>query len=90
MKPHINHTNWWKPALGKPGKVPHGGETINWLYVEDAARATVMASKAATTKTRAFNINGDIHSVDEAVDYIRGLIPGAELTVLQGPSLFVA
>lgn len=79
-----------KPALGKPGKVPHGGETINWLYVEDAARATVMASKAATTRTRAFNIDGDIHSVDEAVDYIRGLIPGAELTVLQGPSLFVA
>jgi nucleoside-diphosphate-sugar epimerase len=79
-----------KPALGKPGKVPHGGETINWLYVEDAARATVMASKVAKTRTRAFNIDGDIHSVDEAADYVRRLIPKAELTVLQGPSLFVA
>ena len=77
-----------KPALGQPSKVPHGGVTINWLYVEDAARATVMASKAPTTKTRAFCIDGDIHTVDEVADYVKQLVPGTEIRVLQGPPLF--
>ena len=36
------------------------------------------------TKTRAFNIDGDLHPVTEAVDYIRKLVPGAELRLLPG------
>ena len=77
-----------KPALGKPGIVPHGDATINWLYVEDAARVAVMASKKATTETRAFNIDGDIRSVAEAADCIRKLIPGADIKLLPGHVLF--
>lgn len=73
-----------KPALGKPGAVPYGDEIINWLYVEDAARAVVMASEKATTKTRAFNIDGDIRPVAEAADYVRKLIPVADLRLLPG------
>jgi UDP-glucose 4-epimerase len=75
-----------KPAVGKPGKVPYGDATFNWLYVDDAARATVLAAKAVRTKARAFNISGDICSVKEVADYIRKLLPEADITLLPGDS----
>jgi nucleoside-diphosphate-sugar epimerase len=72
-----------KPALGKPGKVPYrSDEIINWLHVEDAARGVVMASQKARTKTRAFNIGGEICTVAAAVEVVKKLIPGADLTFL--------
>jgi len=76
------------PALGKPGRVIWGDDTINMLYVEDAATAAVMASKVATTKTRAFNISGDIRPIAEVVDYVKKLIPDADITVLPGKEGF--
>ena len=72
------------PALGKPGRVPFGDEDIGWLYADDAARATVMVSKVARTKTRSFTISGDIHSMKEAADYVRKLLPDADITLLPG------
>jgi nucleoside-diphosphate-sugar epimerase len=72
-----------KPAFGKPGRVPSGDATLNWLDVEGAARSVMMAS-SATTKTRAFNINGDIRPMTEAVAHVRKLIPNAWITVLPG------
>jgi nucleoside-diphosphate-sugar epimerase len=74
------------PALGKPGKVPYGDDEIGWLYVDDAARATVMASRTGKTKTRAFTISGDVHSMKKVAEYIIGLIPGADITLLPGYS----
>lgn len=73
-----------KPALGKPGRVPEGDTIQNWQYVEDAARALVMASRAATTKTRAFTTEGDVRSTAEVAEYVRRLIPGADITLLPG------
>jgi len=73
-----------KPVLGKPGSVPYGDSIFNWLYVDDAARATVMASKADTTKTRAFNLSGDVRQTTEVVDCARKLIPNAEINILPG------
>jgi len=78
-----------KPALGKEGRVPQGDSTVNWLYVEDAARAAVVASKTGKTKTRAFNLNGDIRSMSEAVDCVKKLIPDAKLTLSPGSSGFI-
>ena len=72
------------PALGKPGRVPHGDAIIGWSYVDDPARATVMASKVPRTKTRSFSIMGYVHSVREAADYVGKLLPGADITVLPG------
>jgi len=77
-----------KPALGKPGRVPCGDDTLNWLYVEDAARGVVMASKKASTKTRSFNIDGEICPIAVAVDYVRKLVPGADITLLPGHTGF--
>jgi len=72
------------PALGKPGEITIGGSN-DWMYVEDAARAIVLASRAKTTKTRVFNVTGDLRTMAEAVDYVKKLIPDAQLTVKPGP-----
>lgn len=72
-----------KPALGKPGRVPYSAdEVLNWLYVEDAARGAVMASEATITRTKAFNIGGEICTIAGAVGYVKELLPEADLTLL--------
>ena len=73
-----------KPALGKPGRVPFSEDTMNWFYVDDAARVTVLVTKTPKTKTRAYNVSGDIHSVKEATDYVKKLLPGADISLLPG------
>lgn len=73
-----------KPALGRTGKVPLGDSSLNWLYVEDAARVTVMASKATKPNVRAFNVSGDLCSLKEAADYVRELLPDANITLEPG------
>ncbi len=73
----------YNPALGKSGKVPAAGDNVlGWTYVDDAARATVLASKVVHTKTKAFSVMGEIHTVQEIADYIRELLPGADITLL--------
>jgi len=74
------------PALGKPGEIT-SGRSVDWMYVEDVARAIVMASKAKTTKTRVFNVTGDFRAMDEAVNHVKKLIPNAKLTVTPGPNI---
>jgi nucleoside-diphosphate-sugar epimerase len=72
------------PALGKPGRVPHGDALIGWSYADDPARATVMASKVPMTKTRCYSIRGDVRPVREVADYVRTLLPSADITILPG------
>ena len=74
------------PALGKPGIVPYGDAVIGWSYVDDPARATVMASKVPKPKTRSYSIMGDVCSVREAADYVAKLLPSADITTLPGSS----
>jgi nucleoside-diphosphate-sugar epimerase len=74
----------YNPAQGKPGQVPWGEDSPDWLWGYDAGRATIMALDAPTTKSRAFNICGDNAKVADAVDYVRSLIPDADLTVDSG------
>jgi len=71
-------------ALGKPGKVPFGDDIHEWLYVDDAARGSLLASKIPMTKTRNFTVIGDVRSVGKVADYIRELIPEADITLVPG------
>jgi nucleoside-diphosphate-sugar epimerase len=71
----------YNPALGKPGRVPAPG-VLGWIYVDDAARAAVLTSKAGKTKTKAFSIMGEIFSVEEVADVVRALLPDADITIL--------
>ena len=77
-----------KPAVGEPGKVPYGESVINWLHVDDAAAAAVYALRAPRTKTRVFTIAGETHSVKEVAEYVRELIPLAEIALEKGSLVF--
>jgi UDP-glucose 4-epimerase len=73
----------YNPAIGKAGKVPAAADNVlGWTYVEDAARAIVMASKVYGLKTKAFSVMGRIHTVQEIADCVRGFIPKAEINLL--------
>jgi UDP-glucose 4-epimerase len=71
------------PALGKPGKVPAARDNIlGWTYVDDAAEAIVLAVRSTKTKTRSFSVRGSIHSVGEIADYVKSLLPEADVSML--------
>ena len=71
----------YNPALGKPGRISYSA-VLGWTYVDDAARAAVLTSKASRTKTKAFSIMGEIHSIEEVADYVREVLPDADIKVL--------
>jgi nucleoside-diphosphate-sugar epimerase len=74
-----------KPALGQgPCVVPYGDDQMDWLYVEDVARAIVLASQARKTRTKAFTVRGDLRAMREVFDYVRRLLPKAEMTLEPG------
>jgi nucleoside-diphosphate-sugar epimerase len=73
----------YNPALGKPGRVPAAADNVlGWTYVDDAARATVMAGKAYKLKTSAFSVMGQIHTVQEVADCVRSFLPAAEINLM--------
>jgi UDP-glucose 4-epimerase len=73
----------YNPASGKPGRVPAAADNVlGWTYVDDAARATVLAVKASGLKTHAFSVMGKIHTVKEVADVVRSVLPAAEINLL--------
>src|SRR5262249_12620387 len=48
-----------KPIRGLPGRVPWGDDTPSWLWVDDAARALVMAARAPGKLARTYNVAGE-------------------------------
>jgi nucleoside-diphosphate-sugar epimerase len=72
------------PVRGVPGVVPGGDDVPNWLWVGDAARAVAMAADAETVPGLAYNVCGDIRPFREAVDIMRRLVPGADLSLEPG------
>ena len=73
-----------KPAVGQAGVVPWGDDSPDWLWGGDAGRATALALAAPPTKSHAFNIAGNNRTMADAVDYVRSLLPDAQLTVEPG------
>jgi nucleoside-diphosphate-sugar epimerase len=70
-----------KPAVGEPGVITHGNDTPDWLYVEDAARAVRLAADAPPSPSPGLTICGDQRPMQEAVAYVRQLLPTANLQV---------
>ncbi|MCJ7604853.1 MAG: NAD(P)-dependent oxidoreductase [Dehalococcoidales bacterium] len=71
------------PAIGIPGNVPAAADNLlGWMYVDDAARATVMACQVANPPTRAYSVRGDICTIGEIAEYVKRLAPGADITLL--------
>jgi nucleoside-diphosphate-sugar epimerase len=73
-----------KPAAGEPGVISNGDDEPDWLYVEDVARAIRLASEAPPSAAAGLTICGDTRPMQEAVAYVRRLLPEARLQVLPG------
>lgn len=71
-----------KPALGMAGRVRGGDVLVPWLYVEDAAAALVKAVEADPDGARFFNTQGTPRWKHEAVEYVRRLIPDADVEIV--------
>jgi UDP-glucose 4-epimerase len=71
------------PAVGKSGKVPAAYDNVlGWTYVDDAADAIILALNSLKPKTRSFSVRGNIHTIGEISDYVKSLLPGAEINML--------
>ena len=71
------------PALGIPSVVDNATDTPNFVYVEDAARATILACDMPY-KRAAYNVTGQFIPMMDLVDYVRKLIPDAQITTVPG------
>lgn len=71
------------PALGKATKVRNGEDAPNFIYVEDAARAAILASVAPYVRG-AYNIVGECISMPDLRDYVLELLPDAQIELLPG------
>ena len=74
-----------KAALGQPQHVPFADAIpTDWLHVEDAAQAVVLASQVQNTDIRTFNVVGEFASVRQVVAIIKSLLPDAPMTLSPG------
>jgi UDP-glucose 4-epimerase len=73
-----------KPALDQPAVAQHGDELLDWVYVEDAARAVVLASKTLGNRSIALNVLGDRATIADVAARVRKLLPKAQLEVRPG------
>jgi UDP-glucose 4-epimerase len=74
-----------RPALGLgPSSVPFGDITMDWVYVEDVARAVLLAAQVEKPRSKAFIIHGFRRSMREAFDHVRSLLPDAKMELLPG------
>jgi nucleoside-diphosphate-sugar epimerase len=72
-----------KPALGESFAVEYGDQEIDWQHVEDIARAFRLAAftPEADLSQRVYNVRGELASIREAADTVRGIVPDAEIEV---------
>ena len=73
-----------KPALGEAAAVPYGDDIQNLVYVEDAARAVVLASQTLKTVSPGLNVGGEDVKVRDAAAIVQDLLPEAKIEVLPG------
>ena len=73
-----------KPATGEPGVISNGDDAPDWLYAEDVARAIRLASEAPPCAEAGLTICGDARPMQEAVAYVRQLLPQANIRVTSG------
>ncbi|MBI3325569.1 MAG: NAD(P)-dependent oxidoreductase [Nitrospinae bacterium] len=69
-------------ALGGKVYIPSGAEQDTWSYIEDVAEAFLLAVRAEVLPPhRIFNIGGDFRSRRELGDYLRALLPDAQVEI---------
>lgn len=69
-----------KPALGEPARVPFGDDLVDWQYVEDIAALIAKCVETPRTRTTVFNTQFDPRSIKAAGEYVKKLIPNADIS----------
>lgn len=72
------------PAMGQPVKISYADQELNWIYVTDTAKALAMSNLTQNLKHHIFNLGGDVHTLRGAAEFVKKLIPGAEITLESG------
>ena len=73
-----------KPAMDEPAVVPYGDDVQNLVYVEDVARAVVLASRTLGTEPAGLNVGGEDVLVRDAAAIVQQLLPDADIQVQPG------
>ncbi len=73
-----------KPAMDEPAVIPYGDDVQNLVYVEDVARAVVLASQTLGTEPAGLNVGGEDMVVRDAAAIVQQLMPDADIRVLPG------
>ncbi len=73
-----------KPAMDEPAVVPYGDDVQNLVYVEDVARAVVLASQTLGTEPAGLNVGGEDVVVRDAAAIVQQLLPDADIQVQPG------
>jgi nucleoside-diphosphate-sugar epimerase len=72
-------------VLGMPYRIAFGGATL-FQYAEDVAKTLLLASRAAPAGARVYNLGGSAVAIDDWIDAIEAVAPGASALVSHDPS----
>lgn len=73
-----------EPALGHKALVPFGDDVVDWQYAEDIARLCARCAEVGPTETKIFNTRFDVRGIREAGEFVKSLIPEAEIEYQPG------
>ena len=73
-----------KPAMDEPAEVPYGDDVQNLVYVEDVARAVVLASQTLGTEPAGLTVGGEDVVLRDAAAIVQQLLPDADIRVQPG------
>jgi len=72
-------------VLGVPFRITFGGSTL-FQYAEDAAQTLILASRSAPGGARVFNLGGSPVSIEDWIEAIEEVVPGARALLTYEPS----
>lgn len=76
-----------RPMAGlKDTRVRRADTVVDWLHVEDAARAVCLALGSDAIESPALSVTGQLASLREAAELVMKLVPGAEIDIEPGVS----
>jgi nucleoside-diphosphate-sugar epimerase len=87
LRGYMSYPSHWlrAAAAGEPVHVPHGGQPMNWQYVEEVSDSVLCAlGSAVPGEGRAFNTWGDTRTWAQAAEVVGRLRPGLPVTVEPG------
>ena len=77
-------------ALGERRVIDSADQRNDWMYVGDAARSVLLATRASRTTARAITVGGETATTRSVAEMLRTWFPGAEFILADGGSDLVA